>query len=111
MARLESKEKDIYQIISIVVASEIKDKAITGVTITGCKLTKDMSFATVYYTVMGKDEKKQKVETALKRARGFIKKRIADEVPLRKIPELLFEYDHSLEAGNRIELLLRNIKD
>ena len=110
MARLESKEKQIYQVVSIIVASEIKDKAITGVTITGCSLTKDMSFAKIYYTVMGKDEKKIKVESALQRAKGFIKKRIADEVPLRKIPELIFEYDHSLESGNRIETLLREIK-
>jgi ribosome-binding factor A len=111
MARLESKEKAIYQVVSIVISSEIKDKAITGVTVTGCSLTKDLSFAKIYYTVMGKDEKKQKVESALARAKGFIKKRIADEVPLRKIPELLFEYDHSLESGNRIESLLRSIKD
>lgn len=110
MSRIESKEKDIYEVVSVTLTTQIKDKAITGVTVTGCKVTKDLSYATIYYTVMGKEPKKQKVAQALERAKGFIKREIATHVPLRKIPDLIFEYDHSLEQGNRIEELLRGLK-
>jgi ribosome-binding factor A len=87
---LKAKKKTSFEVVSVTLTTQIKDKAITGVTVTGCKVTKDLSYATIYYTVMGKDPKKQKVAQALERAKGFIKREIATHVPLRKIPDLIF---------------------
>lgn len=94
--------------ISYILANEIKDKNIKFVTITDCNVTSDLSFAKVYFTVL---DNKQETLKALKKAKGFIRKTLADRVELRHIPELEFIYDESIEYGKRIENKIKEIHE
>ncbi len=94
--------------ISYILATEIRDKDIQFVTITDCKVTNDLSFAKVYFTVLD-ENKKDSTLKALEDAAGFIRKTLADRVDIRHIPELQFVYDESIEYGKKIEDIIDDI--
>lgn len=95
--------------ISYILATEVKNKDIKFVTITDVKVTNDLSFAKVYFTVLDEDKKDETLK-ALKSASGFIRHELRDRVDIRQIPELSFIYDESIEYGKRIEEKLKEIK-
>lgn len=94
--------------ISYILATEIRDEDIKFVTITDCKVTNDLSFAKVYFTVLD-ETKKESTLKALKDASGYIRKMLADRVDIRHIPELQFVYDESIEYGKKIENIIEDI--
>ena len=96
--------------ISYILATEIKDQDIKFVTITDCKVTNDLSFAKVYYTVFDQNRKKE-TDDALKSASGYIRHLLHDRVDIRYIPELTFVYDESIEYGKKIENILEEIHE
>ncbi len=94
--------------ISYILATEVKDQTLKFVTITDCKVTNDLSFAKVYYTIL--DESKiEESKKAFKNAKGYIRRELADRIDIRHIPELEFVYDESIEYGKRIEEKIKEI--
>jgi ribosome-binding factor A len=96
--------------ISNIIQNEVKDKDIKFVTITGCEITNDLSFAKVYYTVLD-ESKKNDTRKALDKAKGFIRGEISKRVDIRHTPELRFVFDESTEYGTNIDRLLKEIHD
>lgn len=98
-------EKEISSILLL----EIKDEDIKFVTITHVDLSSDLSYAKVYCTVLN-DEMKDKTIKDLNNAKGFIRNElIKRKLEMRKIPELIFIYDESIEYGNKIEKIIEEI--
>ena len=95
--------------ISKVINEEIKDEDIKFVTITAVDISSDLSYAKVYFTNLIDDDR-EKVLNALNRASGFIRNKLMDMVEIRKMPELTFIYDESIEYGNKIEKIIEDIK-
>jgi ribosome-binding factor A len=108
---IQKIESEMKRLISIIISREIKDKSVTFVTVTDVRVLKDLSTATIYYTVMGQDTKKSAVGKSLDKAKGFIKSEIAKRMKIRRVPNLIFEYDESLAYGNRIDDILRSLKE
>lgn len=104
-ARLES---NINRAMTEILRTEVKDPAVEFITITAVRLTNDLSFLTIYYTNLNK-EKKDDVTKALDRSKSFIRTALGKKVQMRKLPELLFKYDESLDYGNRIESGLKKV--
>ncbi len=96
--------------ISNILQNEVKDNDIKFVTITGCEITSDLSFAKVFYTVLD-DTKKESTKNALEKAKGFIRGEISKRVDIRHTPELRFVYDESEEYGNKIDNLIKEIHE
>lgn len=96
--------------ISYILANKIKDRDIKFVTITDCKVTTDLSFAKVYFTVLENDRKEETLK-ALKNASGYIRKELAERVDIRHIPELQFVFDKSIEYGNKIEHIIEQLHE
>lgn len=96
--------------ISYIIEREVKNKDINFVTITDVKVTNDLSFAKVYFTVLDQDKKAETLK-ALKSASGFIRHELRERVDIRQIPELNFIYDESIEYGQKIEEILEEIKE
>ena len=93
--------------ISKIIHEEIKDKDIGFVTITDAKITNDLSFAKIYVTSL--DDNREKVLNALNKASGFIRTMLCDRVKIRKMPEIHFVYDDSIEYGKKIEDIIERI--
>lgn len=98
-------KREIAQIIQ----RELKDPGIGFVTVTGVEVSADLKQAKVFYSVLGDEESKRKSASALKRASGFIQNEIGGRLRLKYTPEILFQFDKSIEYGARIEELIQKI--
>ena len=95
--------------ISKIIHQEIKDKDVSFVTITDAKITNDLSFAKIYVPTL--DNNREKVLNALNKASGFIRTLLCDRVKIRKMPEIHFVYDESIEYGKKIEKIIEEINE
>ncbi len=93
--------------ISKIIQEELKDKSIGFVTITASKVTNDLSYAKVYFTTL--EEDKKKVAETLNKASGFIRTCLCDRIEIRKMPEIIFVYDESIDYGKKIEDIIERI--
>jgi ribosome-binding factor A len=109
MAKVKHLQTDVQRVLSDILQNDIKDK-LAFITITDVKITNELSFMYAYYTVYGSEEDIENTKETLERAKGFIKNQIAKRVKMRKVPELIFKYDHSYEKGQRVDDLIRHIK-
>ena len=73
-------------------------------------LTDDLRNAKVYYSYLGADEDRARVDEYLMRERRKIRSLIGQNLRVRHIPELDFKFDPSVEEGMRIEQLLDGLK-
>ena len=96
--------------ISTIIEEEIKDIRIGFVTITDVKMTNDLSYAKVYVTVLN-DEERDTTIKALNNASKFIEMELSKRVDIRKMPELKFVYDESIEYSNNIESIIERINN
>ena len=104
--KIDRIASNLVKEISYILMTEVKDPNVKFVTVTDCKVTNDLSYAKVYFTNLI-DADREKVTKALNRASGFIRGKLFDMVEIRKMPELTFVYDESIEYGNKIEKRFR----
>lgn len=97
--------------ISDILQNEVYDEDIKFVTITAIKLDTDLSLAQIYCTVFDKD-KKDKCIHDLNAAKGFIKSELVKrKLEIRRIPDLRFIYDESIDYGNKIEKIIKEMNE
>ena len=94
--------------ISRIILEEIKDPNIKFVTLTGCDVTNDLSYAKVYFTCLNRD-KKEETEKALNKAANYIELELSKSIEIRKMPQISFHYDNSYEYGKSIEEKIKEI--
>lgn len=101
----EQMKKEIMDIVN----NKVKDPRVGFITITDVELTNDLSQGKVYLTVLGNQKEVDNTFKALDKAKGFIKSELGSCMRLRIIPELSFEYDESIEYGNKIERMIQDL--
>lgn len=110
MSIKSEKLSDLFaEEISKIISSDVKDKQIGFVTITSANVTSDLSYAKIYFTTLGADP--VVATKALNKARGFIKIELSKRIDIRKMPEMEFIYDESIEYGNKIEKIIEEIHE
>lgn len=95
--------------LALLIQREIKDPRLGLVTITGVDVTRDLSHAKVYITVMGKDDDDQAISTNLHilgEASGFLRMQLGKAMKVRTIPQLHFLYDASIRRGVELSSLI-----
>jgi ribosome-binding factor A len=85
---------------------ELRDPRIGFVTVTDVETSPDLRHAVVYVSVLGSKTKREKTLAALEAAHGVLQGRIAQELRLKRTPQLTFEYDESVERGVRMSHLI-----
>ncbi|PFP30696.1 ribosome-binding factor A [Bacillus sp. AFS073361] len=101
----EQMKKELGDIIG----RKIKDPRIGFVTVTDVEVTGDLQQAKVYISVLGDEEQRENTLKGLAKAKGFIRTEIGHRIRLRKTPEIIFEWDESIDYGNRIDTLLHQL--
>ena len=96
--------------ISRIIRTEIKDERISFVTVTAAKITNDLSFAKVYVTVLN-DKERDNVIKLLNKASNFIERELSKRIEIRKMPNITFVYDESLEYAANIENIIESIEN
>ncbi len=92
-------------------ARHVRDPGLGFVTITHVQTTRDLQIARVYYTSLGDASNRRDTARALRRAAPFLRRQIGKRLRLRRVPEIEFRFDESIERQNRIEQLLRDLQD
>lgn len=102
--------EDIRRELSAAVGG-VKDPRVADgfVTITHCELTNDMSYCKVGVACMGGENRTAKAVEGMTAAAGYFKKCLAARIRMRKIPELIFLADNSLEYSEHIESIIANL--
>ncbi|PQD95831.1 30S ribosome-binding factor RbfA [Pradoshia eiseniae] len=95
--------------LSDILGRKLKDPRVGFVTVTDVEVSGDLQQAKVFISVLGDAEKRSDTLKGLEKAKGFIRSELGQRIRLRKTPELLFEFDESIDYGNRIESLLHQI--
>jgi len=110
--RRERLAEEIKRELSHLFFEGMKDPGIDtrAVSITRVEVSRDLSYARIYVSVLGDDKKCQDTMNALERARGFIRSVLAGELNLRHAPEIVFQLDKSIEHGVRIAAILNELK-
>jgi ribosome-binding factor A len=102
--------EEIRHELATLLAREVHDPGIGFVTLTRVKVSPDLQLARVYYTAMGDDKAHKDTAQALSRATPFLRRQIGARIRLRRVPELRFEFDKSVENQDRIEKILMELK-
>lgn len=96
--------------ISQILRTEIKDERIHFVTVTAVKITNDLSFAKVYVTILD-DKMRDSILKQLNKASNFIERELSKRVEIRKMPNITFVYDESIEYATNIENIIESIEN
>jgi len=97
--------------ISELIAREVHDPGIGFITITRVSVTADLQIARIYYTTMATDAARKDTARALTRATPFLRRQIAGRLRLRRVPELEFRFDQTVEQHDRIERIIQELHD
>jgi ribosome-binding factor A len=103
--RMADQIRDL--LASAFLGGKLNDPRLEGITITAVKLSPDLQLASVYYRVYD-DSRKDQALAGLVNATGFLKRNLKT-LEIRRIPDLRFFFDESLERAAKIEDLLRQI--
>ncbi|WP_455662781.1 30S ribosome-binding factor RbfA [Pradoshia sp.] len=95
--------------LSDILGRKLKDPRVGFVTVTDVEVSGDLQQAKVFISVLGDADKREDTLKGLEKAKGFIRSELGQRIRLRKTPELFFEFDESIDYGNRIESLLHQI--
>ena len=110
-ARPERVGQQIQEAVAgMLTRGELRDPRIGFITITGVKMSPDLRVARIFYSMIGTDEQKAETQKGLEAAKGFVRRGITSQLHLRLSPEVFFTFDESVEEGDKIDRLLREVK-
>ena len=99
----------IQRELSELLQRELRDPRVGMITITSVDVSPDLSHAKVFFTTLSK-ENLEDAKQGLRRAAGFLRTQLARRIKLYTTPELRFEYDESVERGDRLSRLIDSVK-
>jgi ribosome-binding factor A len=104
--RMRRVDEAIRQVIGDALARDLKDPRVGFVTVTDVKTSSDLSHARVYVSVLGAEQARADTMAALRHAHGFLQRRIAGELRLKRTPTLEFAYDDTSEKAMQLDALI-----
>lgn len=96
----------IMRTLSELLRFETKDPRLQDVSLTSVDLSRDLSVAKVYFSLLRPDDSVEEAMQGLQKAAGFLRGRLGHEVKVRHVPELRFVHDDSVEHGMKISELI-----
>ena len=94
--------------IADIIMYKLKDPRVGFITVTGVDVTSDLKMATVYVSVLKEEEKKPTLEI-LQTAKSFVRSELSKRLRMKFIPTVDFKLDSSIEYGDKIDKLLKEI--
>ncbi|MCP4715219.1 MAG: 30S ribosome-binding factor RbfA [Deltaproteobacteria bacterium] len=98
--------REIAQILS----RDVKDPRLQLVTITHVDVARDLRNAKIFYNTLAEGDERRQTQQALKKAAGFVQRKMAQRLQLRNTPHISFVYDAAVESGTRMDTLMRKIE-
>ena len=95
--------------VSEILNTEITNSNLGFVTVTDVTVTNDLSIAKIFVTFLDRRKSDKANLEELNKVKGVVRSRLSKMLSIRKCPELIFQIDHSLDQGNRIEEIINNL--
>ena len=80
------------------------------VSVTDVEVSRDLSFARVFVSVLATGPERDRILAALQNAAGYVRHELSPRLGLREVPELRFLFDDSIEKGARVDEILRRLE-
>lgn len=107
--RMNKVDEELKKEISNIISLEFKNPRLTGlISVSKVKTSPDLKYARVFVTMINEKNRKENLRI-LKQSSGFIRSTLAKKVNMRYTPELVFEFDDSIEYGARIDEIIDKI--
>ncbi len=96
-------EEAIRAVLAELLLYDVKDPRLDQVTVSGVKLSGDRSRATIFFSLIGDEERERQAADGFAAAGSFLRREMAHRMRLKIIPELAFERDPSYAYGDHME--------
>ena len=108
--RMQKVNEELKREISAIISLKLNHSALKKglISVTKVETSPDLKYARIYVSMINVGNRKEALK-ALKKASGFIRTEVAQKVNLKYTPELIFEFDESIEYGDRIDNILKEI--
>jgi ribosome-binding factor A len=96
--------------VADILVREVKDPRLQFVTITHVRISKDLRHARIFYSSIKSGQELEDIRSGLKRACGYVQKKLGERIQLRNTPHIVFDYDATVDSGAHMDRVLRNIE-
>ena len=108
--RVQRLNNLIRQEISELLQRQVKDPRLGSfIAVTEVSISPDLRYARIFVSHIGSEEEKQETLSTLASAAGFFRRELAKRLRLRRIPELTFQWDDTIERGAHLLELIDHI--
>lgn len=109
-ARARRVADRIHEELAEIIIREISDPRLVGISITSVDVDRELAYATIYVASLLTETSEEEVLQGLESAKGFIRRRLAQQIQLRSFPQLRFRWDSTQVQAERIDELLKQIE-
>lgn len=109
--RTDRLDSQIRQELMELLQREMKDPRVGFATITRVETARDLGSARVWVSVLGSVEEQQAAVRALTDAAPWLRRQLGDRLTIRHVPQLVIRHDDSIEAGDRVLRILRELEE
>lgn len=107
--RLARLNEQLKREIAVLLQSEVRDPRVGPVSVTGVQVAADLMSARVFVRILGSEAEKEASFEGLRAAAPFLRRTLGRTLHVRRVPELRFQEDRSLEQAQRIEQILQEV--
>ncbi len=109
MERVERIEEEVKKVVSKVIDRDLKDPRLNGmISVTKVDVSRDLKYCKIYVSMLGVADQKEAMD-ALKSSAGFVRREIGANIRMHSTPEVKFEFDDSIEYGNKIQKIINDL--
>jgi ribosome-binding factor A len=108
--RLKRIQDQIKRVITEILEGRVNDPRLASVYVTDVSVDRELDYANIYVSALGKEDQVEEILEGLENASGFMRFNLSQEVKLRAMPKLRFYWDDTPERADRIESLLEEIR-
>lgn len=104
--RADRVSAELRRELGALVHTAVRDHALPQASVSDVEVTRDLDVATVWVTALQPERSAEVVKTLKVMAKEF-RHQLSQSMRMRRVPELRFKYDESVDKGERIEALLK----
>ena len=108
--RIDRISEQVRREVDRIIRDDLSDPRIQGTySVTRADVTRDLRYAKIYVSIL-EEENRKPMMAALKKAAGFVRHQLGEQMIIRYAPEILFELDNNIEYGIHIAFVLKQVQ-
>ncbi|WP_407275184.1 30S ribosome-binding factor RbfA [Halothiobacillus sp. DCM-1] len=101
--------EQIQREIAELLRDGVRQAGLSLLTVTDCEVTRDLSYAKVFYSVLSAADR-ERAQAWLDASAGGLRTELAHRLRLRSVPKLSFHFDESIERGMQMDALIAAVR-